>query len=103
VVKRARLDENDRVQIAPRLAARGVALAALILISAGLVLDRIAVEEGVSEAGSVWLYPFLVAAVFAPAVLGALIVGRRPDNAIGWVLVFGALSLAVVLAASPYV
>ena len=52
--------------------------------------------------GPYWLYPFLVASVSAPAAVGALIAGRRPHNSIGWILVLGALSLAAVLAATPY-
>ena len=66
------------------------------------MLDRIAAEQHVSDAGSWWLYPFLVAAVSAPAAVGALIVARQARNPIGWILVVGALSLAAVLAASPY-
>jgi len=102
VVKRAPLRENDRVRIAPRLVAAGLALAALVVIVGGLVLDRLAAEQHVPGSGSLWLYPFLVAAVSAPAAVGALIAGRRPHNPIGWILVVGALSLAAVLAASPY-
>ena len=55
-----------------------------------------------SGTGSVWLYPLLFAAVSAPAAVGALISARRPRNPIGWILVVGALSLAAVLAATPY-
>lgn len=102
VVKPAWLRENDCVPIAPRLAAVGLALVAFVLIAGGRVLDRIAAEQHVPESGSLWLYPFLVAAVSAPAAVGALIVGRRPHNPIGWILVVGALSLAAVLAAQPY-
>jgi signal transduction histidine kinase len=72
------------------------------LISGGLVLDRIAAVEHVPEAGSIWLYPFLLCAVSVPAAVGAPIATRRPRNPIGWILVLGALSLAPVLAASPY-
>ena len=102
MVKRARLDENACVRIALRVAARALALAAVVLIAAGLVLDRIATGQHVSGAGPAWLYPFLLAAVSAPAAVGALITGRRPHNPIGWILVLGALSLAIVLAATPY-
>lgn len=66
------------------------------------MLDRIAAGRHVAGPGPVWLYPFLGAAVSAPAVVGALIAGRRPRNPIGWILVLGAVSLAAVLAASPY-
>ena len=87
---------------APRVIAWCLALAALVVVTGGLVLDRIAAREHVPDSGSVWLYPFLVAAVSAPAAVGALIVGRQARNPIGWILVVGALSLAAVLAATPY-
>lgn len=90
------------MRFAPGLAARLPALAALVVIAGGVVLDRIAAAEHVSGSGPLWIDPFLVAAVATPAVVGALIAGRRPHNPIGWILVLGALSLAVVLAASPY-
>ncbi len=88
--------------MAPRLAAGGLALTALVLIAGGLVLDRIAAAQHVAASGRLWLYPFLLAAVAAPAAVGALIAARRPRNPIGWTLVIGALSLAAVLAAQPY-
>jgi signal transduction histidine kinase len=86
----------------PRVIAWCLALAALAVVAGGLLLDRIAAQAHLPESGSVWLYPFLIAAVSAPAVVGAMIVGRQARNPIGWILVVGALSLAVVLAASPY-
>jgi signal transduction histidine kinase len=90
------------VRIAPRLFAWGFALVAVALITGGLVLDRIAAVEHVPEAGAMWLYPFLFCAVSIPAAVGVLIATQRPRNPIGWILVLGALSLAPVLAASPY-
>ncbi len=97
-----RLYDNEPVRTALRLAAWGLALLAVALIAGGLVLDRIAAGQDVEEVGNVWLYPWLLGAVAAPAAVGALIAARRPRNAIGWVLVAGALSLGVVLAATPY-
>jgi len=102
VAKRALLHENKGVRTAPRLIAWGLGLAAVALIAGGLVLDRIAAEQHVPGSGSLWLYPFLVAAVSAPAAVGALIAARQPRNSIGWILVVGALSLAAVLAAETY-
>jgi signal transduction histidine kinase len=102
VAKGAPLHENDGVRTVLRTIAWCLALVALAMIAGGVVLDRIAAEQHVSDAGSWWLYPFLVAAVSAPAVVGALIVARQARNPIGWILVVGALSLAAVLAASPY-
>ena len=92
----------SRVQMASRLIACGLALTAFVLTAAGLVLDRLAAAEDVSGTGAWWLYPFLLAAICAPAAVGALIVARRPRNPIGWILVAGALSLVAVLAAEPY-
>ena len=54
-------------------------------------LDRIAAAQHVEESGSIWLYPWLLAAVVTPAVVGALIVLRRSRNSVGWILVGGAL------------
>jgi signal transduction histidine kinase len=98
----APLHENESVQIARRVLAWGLALLAVAVIAAGLVLDRIAAARHVPESGSVWLYPLVFAAIAAPAAVGALIATQRPRNPIGWILVVGALSLAVVLAASSY-
>ena len=71
VAERAPLNENGSVRIAPRLVAWCLALAAVALITGGLLLDRIAAAEHVSGSGVVWLYPFLLAAVSAPALVGA--------------------------------
>jgi signal transduction histidine kinase len=102
VVEAAPLRDNGLVRIAPRVAAFGLGLAALVLVVAGLVLDRIAAGRHVPVSGPLWLYPFFVAAIFAPAVVGALVAARRPRNPIGWILVLGAVSLAAVLAGQTY-
>ena len=90
------------MRTAPRLIAWGLGAAAVALVAGGLVLERIAAEQQVSGSGATWLYPFLVAAVSAPAAVGALIATRRPHNPIGWILLLGAFSIAAVLAATPY-
>ena len=90
------------MRLAPRLFAWGFALSAVAVSAGGLLLDHIAAAKHVSGSGAVWLYPFFFGAVSVPAVVGALIATRRPRNPIGWILVLGALSLAPVLAASPY-
>ena len=90
------------MRLALRLFAWGFALSAVAVSAAGLLLDHIAASKHVPGSGSVWIYPFLFGAVSVPAVVGALIATRRPRNLIGWILVLGALSLAPVLAASPY-
>jgi signal transduction histidine kinase len=96
------VEDNELVRIALRLAACGLALGALALIAGGVVLDRTAAGRHVDGAGSVWVYPFLVAAIAAPALVGALVATRRPRNPIGWILVLGALSLGAVLAGQTY-
>jgi hypothetical protein len=78
VVTGRRVHENEAVRTAPRLIAWGSALAAVALIAAGLVLDRIAAAQHIPRAGSVWLYPLRVAAISAPAVVGALIAVSFP-------------------------
>ena len=98
----APLHENEPVQTALRLGAWGLALVAVAAVAAGLVLDRMAAGEQVDGAGDVWLYPLLLAAVTVPAIVGAAIAARRPRNPIGWILVVGALSMGVFLAATPY-
>ena len=102
MARRTPLHENEAVRTALRLTAWGLALVAVALAGGGLVLDRIAVGEHVEESGNVWLYPWLLGAVAAPAAVGALIASRRPRNSVGWILVAGALSVAVVLTATPY-
>jgi signal transduction histidine kinase len=102
VARRAPLDENDGVRTTPRVVPWGLALAAVALIVGGLVLNGIAAAGHVRGSGSVWLYPWQLAAISAPAAVGALIAAQRPRNPIGWILVLGALSLAAVLAATPY-
>jgi len=102
VARGAPLNENEGVRAAPRLVAWSLALAAVAVIAVGLVLDGIAAAQHVPGSGSVWLYPLLFAAISAPAAVGALIAAQRPRNPIGWILVVGALSLAAVLAATPY-
>src|SRR2546430_12626457 len=89
------------VRMVPRLAACGLALAALILIVGGVVFDRIAAAKDVPGSGAWWLYPFLLAAVLAPAVGGVLVAGERPANPICLVLLFCALALAAGLRAPP--
>ena len=98
----ASVRDTEPVRIALRLAACGLALGALVLIAGGVVLDRIAAGRHIDGAGSVWVSPFLVAAIAAPALVGALIATRRPRNPIGWILLLGALSLGAVLAGQTY-
>jgi signal transduction histidine kinase len=98
----APLEDNRGVQIAQRLAACGLAVSALVLTAGALAFDRIAAGRHIPGAGPAWLYPFLVAAISAPAFVGAVIATRRPRNPIGWVLVLGALSIAAVVAGQTY-
>jgi signal transduction histidine kinase len=85
-----------------RLVACTTAAIAIGLIASSLVLDEVASRGGVPSAGSSWLYPFLFAAVAAPALVGATLVARGGGTRIGWILVLGGLSVAVPLTAQPY-
>jgi hypothetical protein len=72
------------------------------LIASAVVLDVIAGHEAVSDVPPSWIEPFVFVAVAAPAIVGALIVLRRPGNSIGWVLVAGALSFALTWTGEAY-
>ncbi len=102
MAKCAPLREYEGVILRPRLAGSAFAITAVGLSAAGLALDWIAADQHVHGSGTFWLYPFLLGAVLAPAGIGAAIVRRQPHNPIGWILVLGALSLSVILAATPY-
>jgi signal transduction histidine kinase len=42
-----------------------------------------------------WFVPFVVAALFAPSVVGLLIAARQPRNVIAWILLLGPLPLTL--------
>ena len=76
-----------------RTAAPVVAVLAILAIAGALVAAAIAGADHVA------LAPFLFAAVAAPAGVGALVAWRRPGERVAWILLLGALSVAVVMCA----
>jgi len=90
------------VRIVVRLIACGVAAVSLAVVAFAIVLDRIAAQAEVVGVPPAWIAPFAFAAVAAPAAVGALVLLRRPGNAVGWILVIGALSFAVTWTGEAY-
>src|SRR5829696_106198 len=68
------------VRIVARLIACGVAVASLAVVVFAIALDRIAARAGVADVPPAWIAPFVFGAVAAPAVVGALVLLRRPGN-----------------------
>ncbi len=78
----------------PRLAWGTLGLA-VALYAAALVLGALNRDDHTREEGSfIFLAVFGLAAV-AMGVIGALVAARRPDNAVGWVLVVGSAVIAL--------
>jgi hypothetical protein len=75
---------------------------AVLSLACAMALDRIATAEHVAHSGPLWLYPFLASAVLAPSAVGLLLEWRLPGHPMGWILLLGALSVAVALALQPY-
>ena len=83
-----------------RLLAPLLALLALASICAALAVHLVdGGSEATADGGSAWLAPFLIAAVAAPAGVGAFVLARRPGNRIAWILLLGGLSVGVVMLA----
>ena len=87
------------MRLLPRTIAYLVATAAIASVGAAIAVDIVAAGRGIDDGGPVWVAPFMLAAVAAPAAVGAFVVGRRPGNRVGWILLDGALSVGVVVCA----
>jgi signal transduction histidine kinase len=85
-----------------RLLAWIVSACSIGLAVSSIVLVEVASHGGVADAGAWWLYPFVVLAVAAPAIVGAALTTHPDGRRVGWILVLGAASVAVPLAAQPY-
>jgi signal transduction histidine kinase len=79
-----------------------VASVTVLALAGAMVLDRIAAADHVANTGPLWLYPFLVSAVLAPVSIGLLLEWRLPRHRMAWILLLGALSVAVALMLQPY-
>jgi hypothetical protein len=88
----------------PRSRLLGVIVAALtvLALAGAMALDRIAAADHVADTGPLWLYPFLASAVLAPVSIGLLLEWRLPRHRMAWILLLGALSVAVALMLQPY-
>jgi signal transduction histidine kinase len=82
-----------------RLLAPVVAVLSIASICVAAVVHAVDDGNGLARDGSVWLAPFLIAAVAAPAGVGAFVALRRPGNRIAWILLLGGLSVGVVMLA----
>jgi signal transduction histidine kinase len=72
----------------------------VLVLAPALVL--VGLNAGRVGGGDVGAYAFLAVAVLAYAGTGGLIAGRRPGNAIGWLLCLAGLSLAVSMLTEQY-
>jgi signal transduction histidine kinase len=84
-------------------AARSIAilLAAATLAAAvvATVVIALASARAVPDAPSLWTGPLLILGTGAPACVGLVLLLRRPATRVAWILLAGALSVAVVMAA----
>ena len=76
-----------------RVAASGVALTTLVFLGFG-VLGSFGVLRRPPDADPAWITPLVALAVLAPATVGLLIAIRKPRNAVAWILLLGALTVA---------
>jgi signal transduction histidine kinase len=77
-----------------------VAVLAIAAICGAIVVRLVARARGYDlEGGGPGYAPFLIAAVAAPACVGAFVADRRPRNRVAWILLAGALSVGVVMCA----
>jgi signal transduction histidine kinase len=84
-------------------AARPIAIvmtaAALAAVAVAAVVIAVGARRGIPDAGSAWSGLLLVVGVGAPACVGLVLLLRRPDTRVAWILLGGALSVALVMGA----
>ena len=76
-----------------------MAAAALAAAVVAVVVVAVAAGRGIPDVPSAWEVLPLVVGVGAPACVGLVLVLRRPDTRVAWILLAGALSVALVMAA----
>jgi signal transduction histidine kinase len=76
-----------------------MAAAALAASVVAAVVIALAAGRGIPDAPSPWEGLPLVVGVGAPACVGLVLLLRRPDTRVAWILLAGALSVALVMAA----
>jgi signal transduction histidine kinase len=80
-----------------RISAAVVAAVTVVLVAIGL-LQAAGVVRETPDSVPPALAPFAALAVLAPAAVGLAIAWRKPRNAVAWILLLGALSLAATAA-----
>jgi signal transduction histidine kinase len=73
-----------------RIAAWGVAIVPCVSMTLGALN-----VSGVRDWIPLWFFPFVAIAFLAPAVVGLLIANRQPRNRVAWIMLLGALVLAL--------
>jgi signal transduction histidine kinase len=76
-----------------------IAAATAVAAVAGVVVNLLAGARGGDPSLSAWAAIPFVPAIAAPAAVGLFVALRRPGNRVAWILLAGALSVAVVMAA----
>jgi signal transduction histidine kinase len=76
-----------------------MAAAALAATVAAAVVFAVAAGRDIPDAPGAWTGLLLLVGVGAPACVGLVLVLRRPDTRVAWILLAGALSVAVVMGA----
>src|SRR5215211_7225807 len=77
-----------------------MAVCALATSVAGVVVYAVAASRGADDSVSPWGYAGFFVAIVAPACVGLFVALRRPGNRVAWILLAGALSVAVVMTSS---
>ena len=83
-----------------RMLAWIVAVATVVAAGGFVVLAFVGLSRGVLEASEAAIAPLFFVGVLAPTLVGLFLALRQPENRVAWILSLGALSVAVVLAAS---
>jgi len=76
------------------------AAVALAAVAVAAVVIAVAAGRDIPDAPSAWTGPLLILGVGAPACVGLVLVLRRPATRVAWILLAGALSVALVMAGS---
>ena len=83
-------------RVSAMIAARATVVAAVVAV-VGAIMGS---SRGVVDAGEAAVAPLFLVGILAPTLVGLFVALRRPNNRVAWILLLGALSVAVVLAAS---
>ena len=99
VVSGSQVREDRRVTRYARPLAVAMAVATLVFLAAGIVIAAVAKARGADVPEDAWSAVALVVGIGTPACVGLVLVLRRPDTRVAWILLAGALSVATVMVA----